>query len=151
LPNKPFDYFFLDEEYDKQYQAEERLAGIFTVFGGLAILIACLGLFGLATLAAEQKTKEIGIRKTMGATVFGIASMFTADFMKLIATAILIGIPVTWFVAEKWLEGFAYKTGLEVGIFLISAVLLGSIAMATIAIQSIRVASANPVDALRHD
>ncbi|MCH8123075.1 MAG: ABC transporter permease [Bacteroidetes bacterium] len=151
LPNKPFEYFFLNEDYDRQYREDERLARIFTVFGGLAILIACLGLFGLATLAAEQRMKEIGIRKALGATTYGIAAMFTANFMKLVGLAILLGIPVTWFAAKAWLENFAYRTGIGLDVFLYSAFILATIAAATITIQSIRAALSNPVDALRYE
>jgi putative ABC transport system permease protein len=150
MPDRPLEYSFLDAEFDKQYRAEQQLGGIFTAFGGLAILIACLGLFGLAALTAEQRTREIGIRKTLGASVMGVVGMLTGDFLKLIGIAIVLAVPITWLAAERWLDGFAYRTSVSIGLFLGTGLILAAIALLTVGYQSLRAAWTNPVDALRH-
>jgi putative ABC transport system permease protein len=147
----PFAYSFLDEDFRAQYESEERLGEIFTYIAFLAIFIACLGLFGLAAFTAEQRTKEIGVRKVLGATVPGIILLLSKDFLKLVAIACVIAIPLGYFVAQKWLEDFAYHIDLGVGIFLAASGLAVLIALVTVSYQAIKAAVANPVKSLRYE
>ena len=150
-PHRPFIYSFLDEDFNKQYESDFRFRKIFTTFSVLAILIACLGLLGLATYTAEQRTKEIGIRKVMGADVSSIVGLLSKDFIKLVFVAILIATPVSWFAMRKWLEGFAYQTPIHWWIFLIAGGLAIVVAMVTISFQSIKAALMNPVNSLKSE
>ncbi|NNF05094.1 MAG: FtsX-like permease family protein [Rhodothermales bacterium] len=147
----PFDYSFLDEEFDRQYRADERMARLLTVFGGMAILIACLGLFGLATLTAERRRREIGIRKVLGAGVAELAATFTLDFMKLVAVAFVVAAPLTWLAAETWLKGFAYRIDPGVLTFMAGGLALALLAALTVSYHSVRAATENPVEALRSE
>ena len=147
----PFDYFFLDEDYDRQYQAEEQLTNIFSTFSFLAILIACLGLFGLAAFTARQRTKEIGIRKTLGASVPGIVALLSKDFLLLVGIAFVVATPVAYLAMERWLVGFAYRIDLSAWIFLLAGVLMLAIALLTVSYQSIKAALGDPVKALRYE
>ena len=151
IPHRPFSYFFLDEDFDQQYRAEDRLARIFGVFAGLAILIACLGLFGLSAFTAEQRTKEIGVRKVLGASVPGLVGLFARDFLKLVALAFVAAVPVTYVVMQRWLADFAYRTDLSWSIFLLAGLATFVIAALTVSYQSIKAALADPVDSLRHE
>jgi putative ABC transport system permease protein len=151
LADMPFAYSFLDEDFRAQYESEERLGEIFTYIAFLAIFIACLGLFGLAAFTAEQRTKEIGVRKVLGATVPGIILLLSKDFLKLVAIACVIAIPLGYFVAQKWLEDFAYHIDLGVGIFLAASGLAVPIALVTVSYQAIKAAVANPVKSLRYE
>ena len=148
-PNEPFDYSFLDQDFHNSYTAEIRLASIVGYFTIIAILISCLGLFGLATFSAEQRTKEIGVRKVLGASVTGIVGLLSKDFMKLVAVAIIIASPLAWFIMNKWLQDFAYRTNIGWRVFVITTTLSLFIALVTIAFQAIRAALSNPVKALR--
>jgi putative ABC transport system permease protein len=148
-PNEPFEYSFLDEDFQKNYEAENRLASIVNVFTFIAIFISCLGLFGLATFSAEQRTKEIGVRKVLGATVASIITLLSKDFIKLVAIAILIASPLAWWVMNRWLQDFAYRINISWIVFLITTVAALAIALLTISIQAIRAALANPVKSLR--
>lgn len=150
-PAYPLNYSFLDQIMDQDYEAELRLAKIFNVFSGFAILIACLGLFGLAAFSAERRTREIGIRKVLGATVSHIVGLLSRDFVKLVAIGFLIAIPVAWYGADWWLTSFAYRIEIGYGIFLIAGVMALLIALLTVSWQSIRAALANPVDSLRSE
>ncbi|MGB3779587.1 MAG: ABC transporter permease [Tunicatimonas sp.] len=150
-PEYPFDYKFLDERYDALYQSDQRTGRLFNYFTGIAILVSCLGLFGLATFTAEQRVKEIGIRKALGATVTNIVVLLSRDFIKLVLLAILIATPVAWFVMSRWLEDFAYRTEIGVGVFLLAGCAALLIALLTISSQSIKAALANPVDSLRNE
>ena len=150
-PEYPFDYKFLDERYDALYQADQRTGRLFNYFTGIAILVSCLGLFGLATFTAEQRVKEIGIRKALGATVSSIVILLSRDFIKLVLLAILIATPIAWYVMSRWLEDFAYRTEIGVGVFLLAGCAALLIALLTISSQSIRAALANPVDSLRNE
>lgn len=150
-PQRPFLYHFLDESFSRQYEADAHFGKIFSLFSGLAILIACLGLFGLATFTAEQRTKEIGIRKVLGSSVAGIVALMSKDFIKLVAIAIVIAIPLTWWSMNKWLNDFAYRITIGPGIFIAAAFIAIIIAMITISWQSLRAALANPVKALRNE
>ncbi|PWT95228.1 MAG: macrolide ABC transporter permease [Bacteroidetes bacterium] len=148
-PNEPFEYSFLDDDFQKNYEGEDRLAGIVGYFTAIAILISCLGLFGLATFSAEQRTKEIGVRKVLGASIPGIVSLLSKDFLKLVAVSILIASPVAWFVMNKWLQDFAYRTRISWTVFVITTIVALLIAMVTISFQAIRAALMNPVKSLR--
>jgi putative ABC transport system permease protein len=148
-PNEPFEYNFLDEDFQKNYEADQRLAAIVRNFTVIAILISCLGLFGLATFSAEQRTKEIGVRKVLGASVGNVVGLLSKEFLKLVFIAILIASPITWFVMNKWLQDFAYRTSISWTVFVITALIAGGIALFTISFQSIKAALANPVKSLR--
>lgn len=148
-PNEPFEYSFLDQDFQKNYEAENRLASIVSVFTLIAIFISCLGLFGLATFSAEQRTKEIGVRKVLGASVTSIITLLSKDFIKLVAVAILIASPLAWWVMKRWLQDFAYRIDISWAVFVITTVTALAIALITISIQAIRAAIANPVKSLR--
>lgn len=153
VPNRPFDYFFLDENFDRQYRSEEKLSGLFMVFAGLAIFVACLGLFSLAALIAEQRTKEVGVRKVFGATVANLIALLSKDFLKLVAIAAVIAWPLAGLVLNRWLQDFAYRIPLEQNwwVFALAGVLALAIALLTVSTQAIRAALANPVEALRYE
>jgi len=150
-PQRPFDFFFLDTLLESQYGAEERLSDIISAFSVFAIFIACLGLFGMASFAAEQRTKEIGIRKVLGASAPGVVALLSKDFLKLIAIANLIAWPLAYFSMHKWLQNFAYKTGIDVWVFLFTGVMAMGIALATVSYQSIKAALLDPVDAIKYE
>lgn len=150
-PHRPFIYSFLDEDFNKQYESDFHFRKIFTTFSFLAILIACLGLLGLATYTAEQRTKEIGIRKVMGADVSSIVKLLSKDFIKLVFVAILIATPVSWYAMNKWLEGFAYQAPIHWWIFLIAGSLAVVVALLTISFQAIKAAMMNPVNSLKSE
>jgi len=151
VPEEPFDYAFMDDQFNDLYRGEKQTGQIFITFAILAILIASLGLFGLVTYAAAQRTREIGIRKVMGATVSGIMVMIIKDFLKLVLIASLIAFPFGWWAMYKWLEGFAYRVAISWWIFLTAAILAVFIALLTVSYQSIRAALANPAKSLRSD
>ncbi len=117
----PFSYTFLDERFNNSYQSEQKIGLILSVFAGVTIFVACLGLFGLATFTAEQRTKEIGIRKVLGASITNIVSLLSIDFIKLVFIAFIIATPVAWYMMNKWLQDFAYKTNISAWIFLLAA------------------------------
>ncbi|MGD8538474.1 MAG: ABC transporter permease [Candidatus Aminicenantes bacterium] len=146
-----FDYAFLEDSLIAQYRAEERLSKIFTYFSILAIFIACLGLFGLASFAAEQKTKEIGIRKVLGAPVSGLIFFLSKEFTKWVIVANLIGWPIAYFLMQKWLQNFAFRISIGIGIFLLAAILALLIALVTVSYQSLKAALANPIESLRYE
>lgn len=148
-PNEPFEYSFLDEDFQKNYDAENRLASIVGYFTIIAILISCLGLFGLATFSAEQRIKEIGVRKVLGASVTGIVALLSKDFLKLVAISIVIASPIAWWIMHKWLQDFAYRTNISWTVFVVTTVLALLIALITISFQAIRAAISNPVKSLR--
>jgi putative ABC transport system permease protein len=150
-PGFNFDYSFLDQDYQAQYVAEKRVAILSRYFSGLTILIACLGLFGLAAFTAERRFKEIGIRKVLGATVGNVVVMLSADFLKLIFVAVLISFPLAWWATSRWLDTFAYRIDLGAGIFLAAGAATLLITLLTISYQAIKTAIANPVTALRSE
>lgn len=151
FPGHPFDYYFLDSYFDRQYQSEERIGKMFTVFTVLGVIIACLGLFGLASFTAEQKTKEIGIRKVLGASVPEILIMLSKEFIKWVLIANVIAWPVIYLAMNSWLENFAYRVNVNLGILIASAALAAAIAFITISYQSLKASLANPVNALRYE
>ncbi len=146
---QPFTYQFLEDSFDSMYRAEQRIGTIALTFAALAILIACLGLFGLAAFMAEQRTKEIGVRKVLGASVFSIVGLLSKDFLKLVLVAILIGSPIAWYAMNQWLKDFAYKIDIEWWIFALAGLLAVGIALLTVSFQSIKAALMNPVKSLR--
>jgi putative ABC transport system permease protein len=150
-PDRPFNYFFLDDSYDSQYRREERLKNISFYFSFLAIFIGCLGLFGMASFTAEQRTKEIGIRKVLGASVTGIVRLLAREFLLLVIVANLIAWPLAYWAMNRWLQSFAYRAGISPLLFGFSAIIAISIALITVSYQAIRAALSNPVDALRYE
>jgi putative ABC transport system permease protein len=151
VSDAPFEYTFLDRRFDQVYRAERRMASAFQVFAGLAVLIACLGLFGLAAYAAERRTKEIGIRKALGATMANIVALLSKEFVLLVALACVVGAPVAYWAMERWLQDFAYRIDVSPLLFVASSAVAVLIALATISYQAIRAARTNPADALRYE
>jgi putative ABC transport system permease protein len=150
-PGLPFQYSFLDENIDRFYKAEARWSKIVGAAGFISIFLACLGLFGLASLAAVNRTKEIGIRKVLGAPVSSIIKLISKDFLKLVIIALLIAIPLVWYFMNKWLEGYAYRIDIGWWVFILTAMLVILIAFATISLQAIKAAIMNPVTSLRSE
>ncbi|PWU03657.1 MAG: macrolide ABC transporter permease [Bacteroidetes bacterium] len=148
-PEYPISYKFLDQSFDEMYRAEEKLSALLWIFTGLAIFIGCLGLLGLATFAAEQRIKEIGIRKVLGASATNITGMLSGDFMKLVLLAAIISLPIAWITLSKWLEEFPYRISMNAWLFILSAAVALVVALFTVSFQAIRAASSNPVKALR--
>jgi putative ABC transport system permease protein len=151
LPETPFQYNFLDERFQRLYESELRQGNIFAVFAGIAIFIACLGLFGLSAFAITQRMKEIGVRKVLGASVNSIVQLLSKDFLKLVAVAAFIAFPVAWYIMHNWLEGFAYRVTIAWWIFVLAGAIASFIAVLTISIQAIRAALSNPVKSLRSE
>ncbi len=151
FPGYEFEYFFLDDDFNKQYAAEQRLARLFGVFAGLAIFIACLGLFALTTFTTERRVKEIGVRKVLGASVLSIVALLSKDFLKLVLVAVLIASPLAWWAMNRWLQDFAYKISIEWWVFVLAGGLAVGIALLTVSFQSIKAALMNPVKSLRSE
>jgi putative ABC transport system permease protein len=149
IPNRPFSYYFLDEFFDRQYRSEERFGKLFLNFAVLAIFISCLGLLGLASYSTMQRTKEIGIRKVMGASVSNIVNLLSKDFLNLVFISFFIATPVAWFFMHQWLEDFAYRINISWWIFAAAGVTAVFIALITISFQAVKAAIANPVKSLR--
>ena len=150
-PGQPFSYAFLEDSFDQMYRAEQRIGTIALTFAVLAILIACLGLFGLAAFMAEQRTKEIGVRKVLGASVISIASLLSRDFLKLVLIAIVIASPIAWYGMNRWLQDFAYRIDISWWVFALAGLLAVGIALLTVSFQSIKAALMNPVKSLRSE
>jgi putative ABC transport system permease protein len=150
-PGFPFEYRFLDADYDRMYRGMEREMAVVRTFTILAILISCLGLFGLAAYTAEQRTKEIGIRKVMGATVPGIVALLSKEYAKWVLVANFIAWPVAYFLMRGWLQDYHYRIDLGFAIFLLAAAISILIAQLTVSYQAIRAARSNPVKALRYE
>jgi putative ABC transport system permease protein len=144
-------YSFMDQDFDASYRSEQRIGTIFIIFTTLAIVIACLGLFGLAAYAAEQRTKEIGIRKVLGANVTAIVSMLSKDFVKLVVISIAIFSPLAWYVMHLWLQDFAYRINIQWWIIAAAGLTAIVIAVVTVSFQSIKAALANPVKSLKNE
>jgi putative ABC transport system permease protein len=151
IPHRPFDYSFLDESFDEQYRAENRFGNLFFNFAALAIFISCLGLLGLASYSTIQRTKEIGVRKVLGASVSGIVNLLSVEFVKLVLIAFVIAAPVAWFGMHKWLMDFAYRTNINWWVFVLAGIAATLIAFITISFQAIKAAVANPVKSLRSE
>ncbi len=150
-PGQPFSYTFLDADFNKIYNAEQRTGKLFITFAIFAIFIACLGLFGLVTYAAEQRVKEIGVRKVLGASVGEIVAMISKDFVKLVLIAFVIAFPVAWLMMNKWLQSFAYRINISWWVFAIAGLLTIAIALITVSFQAIKAALANPTSSLRSE
>jgi putative ABC transport system permease protein len=150
-PHRPFLYSFLDEDFNRQYKSDFIFRKLFTTFSCLAIFIACLGLLGLATYTAEQRTKEIGIRKVLGAEVHNIVALLSKDFIKLVIVSILIATPISWYAMKQWLAGFAYRMEIQPWIFVLAGLAALSIAVLTISYQSFKSARMNPVSSLKSE
>ena len=140
---------FMDDAFDAQYKAEDRLSKILNAFTGFAVLIALLGLFGLATFIALQRTKEIGVRKVLGASVKNIALLLSKDFIRLVIIAIIIASPIAWWAVNTWLQNFAYRIAIEWWMFAIAGLFVIIIALLTVSYQAVKVAIANPAKSLR--
>ena len=151
MPGQPFSYQFMDDRFDYVYRAEQRVGTLTLTFSVLAILIACLGLFGLAAFTAEQRTKEIGVRKVLGASVGSIVALLSKDFLKLVLIAIVIASPIAWYAMNRWLQDFAYKIDIEWWVFALAGLLAVVIAFLTVSFQSIKAALTNPVKSLRSE
>ena len=149
FPKDPFDYFFLDESFGEQYKADLLFGKVFGVFAFLAILIACFGLLGLSAYNVLQRTKEIGIRKVLGASIQSILVLLSIDFLKLILISFLFAIPAGWFIMNLWLQDYAYRINITWWVFAIAGCVALLIAIITISIQAIKAAVANPVKSLR--
>jgi len=149
FPDASFIYTFLDEEFDKLYRDDKRTLSFTMVFCGISILLSCIGLLGMAVLASQQRRKEIGIRKVLGATVPGIVTLLSKDFLKLVIIAIVIASPIAWWAMSKWLQDFAYRVNISWWIFVVAGALTMIIALATVSFQAIKAAIANPVKSLR--
>ena len=151
FPDAPFEYDFLDDKYNSLYKTEQQSSLLITLFASIAILVSALGLLGLAAFAAEQKVKEIGIRKVLGASVKSIVSLLSVDFIKMVVIASIIAFPVAWWAMNKWLQDFAYRINLSWWIFVLAAGIALTIAIVTVSVQAIKAAVANPVDSLRSE
>jgi putative ABC transport system permease protein len=147
----PFDFFFLNEEFSREYDQERRLMRIFGTFTFLTIFIACMGLFGLTSYMAVQRSKEIGVRKALGASVLNIVGLLTKDFLKLVIFAFLVAAPLGYFAMQKWLENFAYRTSISIDVFLIGGALLILFALGTVIFQAIKAALVDPINSLRYE
>lgn len=150
-PGQSFNYYFMDDSFNDTYKAELQLGRIFITFTLLSLSIACLGLFGLATFSAEKRSREISIRKVMGASTRHIAYRLSIDFLKLVAIAIVVALPLSWFVMDQWLEAFSYRVGIGAWTLVLAAMIAAAISLATVSYQSIRAALANPVNSLRSE
>jgi putative ABC transport system permease protein len=147
----PFEYAFLDDSFNKLYQSEQNTGLLFTVLAAIAILISCLGLFGLATFTAQIRTREIGVRKVLGASVSSIIQLLARDFIKLVLAAVAIAVPVAWYTMSRWLSDFAYRTEIQWWIFALAGLLAVTIALLTVSFQSIQAALMDPVKSLRSE
>ena len=148
---EPFRYSFLDQSYQATYEAERKTGQILGIFAGLTIFVACLGLFGLATFTAEQRTKEIGVRKVLDTSVGSIVALLSKAFLKLVLIAIVIASPIAWYAMNRWLQDFAYKIEIEWWVFAGAGLLAVGIALLTVSFQSVKSALMNPVKSLRSE
>jgi putative ABC transport system permease protein len=151
FPADPFEYYFADENYDKQYQAEKKLGQLFTASSVLAVCIACLGLFGLAAFTATQRAKEIGIRKVMGASTLSLVRLLSADFLRLVVIAFVVAVPLAWYAVRQGLQHFAYQVPFPWWIIGLTGLLALGIALITVSFQSIKLALTNPATSLRSE
>ena len=147
--NAPFDYSFMDDDFNKLYAADTRVGQVITVFTGLALLVACLGLFGLVSFAAEQRNKEMSIRKVLGASVGDIITLLARDFVLLIGVSLVIAFPLAWYGMHRWLESFVYRTSFGVATFALATLFILAAIALTISYQAFRSAVSRPVDSLK--
>lgn len=151
FPGNPFDYFFLDDYFNRQYENEKKFGELFTVFAALAMIVGCLGLFGLSAYTATQRTKEIGIRKALGSTDQGIFVLLSTEYVKLVMLSIILAVPIVWYVMAQWIETFPYRTTISPMIFLVAGVTVLLVSILTVSYQTIRAARTNPVESLRYE
>lgn len=150
-PAFPFEYSFMDKDFENQYKGERQIGTLITIFASLSIFISCLGLFGLATYVTEQRTKEVGIRKVLGASITRITTLLSRDFIKLVLIAVGIAMPLAYHFTNQWLQGFAYRIGLSWWVFVLSAVIALTVALTTVSFQTIKAAISNPIKSLRSE
>jgi putative ABC transport system permease protein len=150
-PISPFEYHFLDQKYDSLYRKEKKLGTILNTFTLFAVLISCLGLFGLASFLTEQRTNEIGIRKVLGASESGVVFLLSKQFTKWVLIANIFAWPAAFFIMNEWLKSFAYRINIGVWVFVLSGVLAVGIALVTVSYQALKAARANPIDSLRYE
>ena len=151
IPSALFDYKFVDEEYARKFASEERIGRLASVFAGLAIFISCMGLFGMASFVAEQRRKEIGIRKILGASVPKLWAMLSLEFVKMVVLGCVIGIPLAWFYLNDWLQQFVYRTSISVWVIVLSAAVALFITIITVSFQTVRASMSDPVRSLRSE
>jgi putative ABC transport system permease protein len=151
FPGNVFSYTFADEVFDQQYKNEKRFAKLFSIAAGMTIFIACLGLFGLVAFTAQQRTKEIGMRKVLGASVPDVVALLSKDFLKLVLIGFVVAVPVTLYTMNQWLEKFAYRTEIGITTFLIAGSVAIFIALVTVSWQALKAAMANPINSLKHE
>jgi putative ABC transport system permease protein len=151
VPYMPFEYRFLDDDYAKLYRSERQLSTVMNLFAGIATVLTCLGLLGLSAYVVQQRTKEIGVRKVLGASVASIVTLLSKDFLKLVLAATVIATPIAWYAASRWLQDFIYKIDMEWWMFAGAGLLAIGIALLTVSYQSIRAALMNPVKSLRSE
>jgi putative ABC transport system permease protein len=151
FPGNLFDYYFVDDHFNEQYVNDKLFGKVFAIFSGFAIFIACLGLLGLALFATAQRTKEIGVRKVLGASVSNIVLLLSRDFIKLVLVAFVIASPVAWLIMHNWLQNFAYRINISWWVFALAAITALLIALITVSFQAIKAAIANPVKSLRSE
>ena len=147
----PFEYNFLDDRINDFYKRDARVGTIFGIAAGLAVFVACLGLLGLAAFTAEQRTKEIGVRKTLGASVGNVTSLLSKDLLKLVLVANILAWPMAWYLANRWLQNFAYHIEMSIWFFVLAGGMAIAIALLTVSTQAVKAAMANPVEALRYE
>jgi putative ABC transport system permease protein len=150
-PQYPFEYTFLDQVYDNLYKSEQKQMAVFSVFASVAICIACLGLFGLAAFTAEQRTKEMSVRKVLGADVSSIVLLLSKDFVKLVLIALLIASPIAWYAMNQWLQDFEYSVNMDISTFVMAGICAIAIALLTVSYHAIKTAYTNPVKTLRSE
>jgi putative ABC transport system permease protein len=151
FPGNPFEYFFLDDYFNKQYENERKFGKLFTTFAALAVIVACLGLFGLSAYTATQRTKEIGIRKALGSTERGIFVLLSQEYLKLIGLSILVATPLVWWGMNTWVQTFPYRTPISFIVFIVAGVAVLLVALFTVSFQTVKAAKTNPVDSLRYE
>ena len=150
-PSYPFEYSFVDDQFNRMFSSEMLISKLSRVFAILTIIISCLGLFGLAAYTAERRTKEIGIRKVLGASVPGITGLLSKDFLKLVGLAAIVAFPIAWWAMHNWLQGYQYRVTINWWVFALAGILAIVIALLTIGFQSVKAAIANPVKSLRNE
>ncbi len=151
MPYKPFEYKFMDDDFNQLYNSDLRLGRVLNIFSAIAIALACMGLLGLSSYTAKQRNKEIGIRKVLGASTGNIAALLTADFVKLVLVAIMIASPIAWMAMNKWLSDFAYRIQISWWMVALSGLIVIGIAIITVSSQAIKAALTNPVKSLRSE
>ena len=151
VPHRPFIYHFVDEKFNAQYQTEARFGQVFLIFAGLAVFVACLGLFGLVTFMTKQRTKEIGVHRVFGASIMHIVVVFSGEFVRLVGAAFMLAVPIAYMIMKQWLTGFAYRIDIGLGTLALAGGIVLVVTLVTISYQSIKAASANPIEALRYE